>query len=735
MTQLNNPQGKLGTMPVFVTALCTILGAILFLRFGTSIGDVGFWGILLIILLGHIVTIPTALSISEIATNQKVEGGGVYFMISRSFGLNIGATIGIALYLSQAISIAFYVIACTETFSGVLNTYGIAKQFVSVPLTLLMGALVFYKGSSIGMKALYIVAIMLLVSITLFFMGGTEYGQAGSADYSFSLPAMGVLAVTFGIVFPAFTGMAAGVGMSGDLRNPSYSIPVGTICATVVGMLIYTFVSWKLFASASLVELKAEPLIMTRIAIAGWIVIPMGLVASTLSSALGSILVAPRSLQAIAKDDSFLTPKVNAWLSQGVGETNEPRNASLVTLLIALVFVVMGDIDQVAQIISMFFLITYGAINLISFLNHYGASPSYRPRFRSLPIISLIGFLASGIMMMQMSIMYSLLAIFMMFIIYQIISHVHKGRKGMAQLFKDSFFQLNRRLQVDVQRKKVEEKQVGWRPSVVCVSSTTQVSTKAFDLTSWISYRYGFGTYVHLIKGFFSKETYEDGELMKRKILELTAKKKHYLYIDTLIAPSYTSAIAQIVQMPGVSGMANNMFLFSHQKGCVEEIEQIKDNFNLVKAGGKDVCILGCSERKHMPKQEIHIWLQDWDAKNTNLMILLGFIISSHPSWYRSKIQVFRVGEAGESETLYKELNKLIIAGRLPISNKHVTVLEKTGDTPIKEVMREKSSEAGLVIVGLRDESVKTHLQTSLTGFEGLGDILWVNSRASKIIE
>jgi amino acid transporter len=113
----NNKSHGFGTGPVFFTAISTILGAILFLRFGFAVGTLGFSGVLMIILLGHMVTIPTALAISEIATNQRVEGGGEYFIISRSFGLNIGATIGLALFLSQAISVAFYVVAFTEAFA------------------------------------------------------------------------------------------------------------------------------------------------------------------------------------------------------------------------------------------------------------------------------------------------------------------------------------------------------------------------------------------------------------------------------------------------------------------------------------------------------------------------------------------------------------------------------------------------------------------------------------------
>ncbi len=118
---MENNIKKFGTAPVFFTAISTILGAILFLRFGFAVGTLGFWGVVLIILLGHLVTIPTALAISEIATNKRVEGGGEYFIISRSFGLNIGATIGIALFMSQALSVAFYIIAFTEAFEFFFN--------------------------------------------------------------------------------------------------------------------------------------------------------------------------------------------------------------------------------------------------------------------------------------------------------------------------------------------------------------------------------------------------------------------------------------------------------------------------------------------------------------------------------------------------------------------------------------------------------------------------------------
>lgn len=382
----NSSSQKFGTAPVFFTAISTILGAILFLRFGYAVGTLGFWGVILVVLLGHLVTIPTALAISELATNKRVEGGGEYFIISRSFGLNIGATIGIALFFSQAISVAFYVIAFTEAFEPAFNwafsTYGyeLPRQVISVPAMLLLSILILKKGANLGVKALYFVIAILMVSLLLFFLGTTDHASVSefslmNADFRNT----DSFFVVFAIIFPAFTGMTAGVGLSGDLKNPSKSIPLGTTSATLIGMVIYFFVIYKLAFSVNSADLVGEQLIMAKIAIGGSLVIPLGLAASTISSALGSVMVAPRTLQALSADRSFPSKSMNKWLAKGRESDNEPINASLITCIIAMVFVVLGYVNAVAQIISMFFMVTYGSLCLISVLNHFGSSPSYRP--------------------------------------------------------------------------------------------------------------------------------------------------------------------------------------------------------------------------------------------------------------------------------------------------------------------------------------------------------------------
>ena len=273
--------GKFGTAPVFFTAISTILGAILFLRFGFAVGTLGFWGVIAIIILGHLVTIPTALAISEIASNKRVEGGGEYFIISRSFGLNIGATIGIALFLSQAISVAFYVIAFTESFQFffeyVEKVYEInlPRQAISLPSILILGMVILIKGANLGVKALYFVVAILFISLGLFFAGNGD--AAANSDFSFlnvDFRNSNDFFLVFAIIFPAFTGITAGVGLSGDLKNPSKSIPIGTIAAAFFGMIIYFFISYKLSVSASPEELVNNQFVMGNIAIEGSWIIP-----------------------------------------------------------------------------------------------------------------------------------------------------------------------------------------------------------------------------------------------------------------------------------------------------------------------------------------------------------------------------------------------------------------------------------------------------------------------------
>ncbi|MGK0364564.1 MAG: amino acid transporter [Saprospiraceae bacterium] len=785
---------KFGTSPVFFTAISTILGAVLFLRFGFAVGTVGFMGTVAIILIGHLVTVPTAMSIAEIATNQKVEGGGEYFIISRSFGLVIGSSIGLALYISQAISVAFYIIAFAEAFSSLFDwlssNYSLhptlqwlieKKQTVSIPALIFLTVIVLTKGADLGVKALYFVVFILFISIISFFLGTTDYSQTHEFDYfstvfNDSPPVEDTLAelpspplsdssilefnetilnpqtsspipsdptvpaaisffTVFAIIFPAFTGMTAGVGLSGDLEKPSRSIPLGTLAGTLTGMVVYLFIAWKLSVSASPADLaNTENLVMGQIAIQGWWLIPLGLAAATISSALGSIMVAPRTLQAIARDRILPSAKANYFLSRGKGKADEPYNATLITVGIALIFVLMGGLNAVAEIISMFFMVTYGSLNLISFLQHFAADPSYRPTFRSKWWISLSGAIACFGLMFFMNPGYAVGALSLMVIFYVVINYYNPDKRNIAVIFQGVIFQVSRRLQVFLQKAE-KEKSGNWRPSAVCISENSFERLAAFDLLRWISQRYGFGTYIHKISGYLSKSTNEEARISKDRLIKMAEAAESNIYIDTLISPSYTSAIAQTIQLPGISGTDNNLLLLEYSKNKGDNLKDIVDNFGLIKSVEFDSLILGSSERGFGLKKEIHVWITSDNYDNANLMILLAYIISGHKDWQGGQIKIFALYPDDTCDDERIRLFKLIDDGRLPISKNNIQVIARKQDTDKRTVIADKSQDADLTIIGFHGDALKHSGINVFKGYDTIGNTVFVSSASSKVIE
>ena len=740
---MKNGNSKFGTAAVYLTSISSILGAILFLRFGYATGMLGFWGAIGIVLLGHMITIPTAMAISELATNTRVEGGGEYFIISRSFGLKIGSTIGLALFLSQTISIAFYTIAFAESFQFLFDwclaklNFVLPRQVISVPTILLLAFVILKKGTGSGMKLLYIVNAVLIISLLLFAFG-SPIEKPDDPDYTagnnFGFFNKEQFFVIFAICFPAFTGMTAGVGLSGDLKNPSKSIPLGTMLGTLTGLLVYIFVVWKLALCASQEDLISNQLIMSKIAFLGVAIIPIGLAACTSTSAIGCMMVAPRTLQAISNDKMLPFERIRTFLAKGEGETNEPRNASIVVFAIATVFILLGDINSVAGIISMFFLITYGTLCLSSFLNHFCSPPSYRPRFKSRWFLSLAGFLLSVWVMFMISPLYTFVSYIVIILLYLVIEHYNKDRKGLVNIFRGALFQLNRQLQVFMQKQQSHMEDEEWRPSVICVSSHSFERDKILELMKWISYKHGFGAYFHLIEGYYSRETFREAKGVIEQLIKNTKERRSTLYIDTMISPSYTSAIAQVIQTPSISGMENNLVIFEYDKRHPEELRQILSNINLVRNGNFDVGILAISDHFFQPKNGIHVWIRECDEINTNFMILLGYIIMSHPDWRKSYIKIFVSSMKQDVEKIKVDLEKRIASGRLPITLNNIEFDIIDDHVSFSSAVKEHSIQAGLTIIGFQEEFNSNDPIPFFNEFKSIGDILFVNASQAKEI-
>ncbi len=740
---LNEVKANFGTLPVFLTAISTILGAVMFLRFGYATGSVGFMGTLLIIFIGHLVTIPTAMALAEIATNQKVEGGGEYFIISRSFGVNIGAAIGIALYLSQAISVAFYVIAFGEAFDAIKpwveSEFGYIlydNRLFTIPALLLLISLMVTKGADLGMKALYVVVTILAVSLILFFMGSTPYNDVFDSSSLFkSMDSENGFFYVFAIIFPAFTGMTAGVGLSGDLKDPKKSIPYGTLTATITGMIIYVFIAYKLFSSASPTDLVNDQLIMGKIALWGPI-IPIGLAAATISSALGSFMVAPRTLQAIGGDQVFHNKFVNFWISKGTKKNNEPRNATIFTSVIALIFVLMGDVNAVAEIISMFFMVTYGSLCLISFMQHFAADPSYRPSFKSKWYLSLIGAIMCVYLMFKINTPYAMAAIALMVVLYFYISIKSNTSKGMANIFQGVIHQFNRTLQVFLQKAEKDKAEEDWRPAVLCLSKDSFERYSALEMMKWISYRYGFGTYIHFEKDNFSKESKLKAEKKLEKLIKISSSSKSNVFLETLISPSNTAAIVQAIQQPGISGQPNNMMLFEYKKGETEWLKSIIDNYSVLKTAEYDLCILATSDKGFGYKKDIHVWISKDDYENANLMILLSYIILGHRDWKKGQIKIFATFPTESLKQEKEHLIQLTSSGRLPISANNIRVIALDEGGSKLDLINEYSQDADLTVIGFQESKGNKSMDIQFfDGYDKIGNVLFVNTLTSKFIK
>lgn len=721
-----------GTLPVFLAGISTILGAIMFLRFGYAVGHVGLLGSLGIIVMGHLVTIPTALAIAEISTNRKVEGGGEYFIISRSFGTTIGSVIGVSLYLSQAISVAFYMIAFAEAFSPFSNwfieTFGFYDpRMISLPATLLLLGLVLTKGAALGVKALYVVVATLILSLISFFIGQTDYEVTMTLTQTVSNPDR--FMDVFAICFPAFTGMTAGVGLSGDLANPRKSIPAGTLMATFVGMLAYIFIVFKLAASAPVDMLAEDQLIMEKIAIWGPMIL-IGLGAATISSAIGSVLVAPRTLQALGADQSLPLKRFNPWLSAGIGAVNEPRNATLVTGVLAITIIVLGNVDFVAGLISMFFMVTYGSLCAISFLEHFAARPDYRPSFRSRWYVSLFGAAVCTLIMFLINPLYAILAILLMAGLYIAVARQSKGeQKGLAAMFEGVMTQANRYMSVRIQERRRRLSASEWRPSVIMINDRTFDRRSPLQFMRWLCHRYGFGTYLHFIKGHLDHKTFALSEQYKERLIREARQQKSPVYMDTVVSPSMISALAQSLQIPGVSGLSNNTILFEFSIHDDDDIVEEVAESCLFSANTKMTrLVLRHSDFYFGERKSIHIWLTWNDRENAYLMILFSYILLGHPDWADAEIKVFAAMPMNQLAERRKEFQQFMSDGRIPVSEKNIRFLPIDDIDAYRERVSRLSANADLLVVGFDLKGLAERKGETFKNHAINKDVLFVNA-------
>ena len=382
----------------------------------------------------------------------------------------------------------------------------------------------------------------------------------------------------------------------------------------------------------------------------------------------------------------------------------------------------------------MFFMLTYGAICMVSFFEHFAADPSYRPTFKSHWSISLLGGLLCLWLMFQMNAPYAFMAIGLMVVIYIWITNVNKDKKGLANLFKGVIFQISRQLQLFLQKRDPGAAEDNWRPFIICISPDSLKRSSGFDMVRWIAHKYGFGTYMHYTEGFLSEETKKIADDTRRRLITLGQGVKSRVYLDTIISPSYTSAIAQSIQLPGISGKGNNMILFEYSTDDIGHLDHVVNNFDILKSTNLDVCVLRSSFKGFGYKRTIHIWITSTDFENSNLMILLGYILIGHPEWKQGDISIFSIYEEGELEEKENRLLDLIKSGRLPISANNINLIKTSDQRDYRKVINDNSIDADLTIVGFNDEDIEEDGVDAFHGYPDVGNILFINATSSSYI-
>jgi len=685
-----NNKGRFGTFTgVFTPNVLTILGIILFLRTGWVVGQAGLFGAWLIIGMANVISLLTGLSLASVATNIPVRTGGSYFMISRTLGLEIGGAIGIPLYLSQAISVAFYIIGFSEAFTTVFPQ--IDATCLSLSLILLF-ALLAYVGADFVLRIQFAILAVLSLAILSLFAGGwqdwlTPHLFATSASTA-------TFWEVFAVFFPAVTGIMVGVSMSGDLRHPEKSIPRGTLTSIGITALIYLATAAWLGFHATQTDLMTDNLVMQKVA--RWsVLILVGVWASTLSSALGSILAAPRTLQALSLD--HVMPKM---LGAQLESPTEPRVAVLITTAIAVAIILMGDLDFVAPIITMFFLNTYGMINLTAGMERMVGNPSFRPHFRVPWMISLIGGFACYTVMFLINATATIVAVFVSYGVYLILKR-RTQRQNWGDIRSGLWFTFTRFGLTRLEKLPVHAR--NWRPNIVAFTGTAGTPhsrEQLMQVGAWLSSGMGIVTLYHLLVG-------EVGELAGRSLRETSCESlRNYLnehgvkaFAGCSIVDDFYSGILTVVQAHGVSGLEPNTALLGWSVKPEIQREQMILMQRLVALGKTTLFLHYSPERDFGRKRQIDVWWRG-RGRNAELMLMLAHILSMSPTWEGAKIRVLRlIGNKEGRKGAEQHIEELVKSVRVE-AQPHILVETDHDDTFVLAFTR-TSSESDLVFLGL----------------------------------
>lgn len=686
---LENPK-KFGTfLGVYVPSMLMLFGVIIFLRLGWIVGVGGLFTTLSIISLASLIALITVLSMSAIATNIEVKAGGIYYILSRSLGIEVGSAVGLPLFLKQSLTIAFCVIGFAESLKDLVPSLEITTIGLA---TLALLAFLAYTSVRGAMKVQMGIFIAIIMSLLSLFTGNEIAPMEAHSYIPSTLPALGFWAI-FAIFFPAMTGVESSVSLSGDLSNPSKSLPTGTISAIATGFILYAGIAIFLFYRVPVDRLIQDPLIMEDLASIPSLII-VGIWGATLSSALGGLLGAPRTLKAMADDG--IAPKI---FGKTFGPTEEPRIATLITCAIALVGIYFGTVNMIAPLLTMISLICYGILNLSAGIETLIANPSWRPRVRIHWIISISGAVLCFIAMIMIAPGYALLSL----LIVGLIFFAMKKRE-----LKSSWLDIHQGILYFFSRSMVYKLTAGnkaaksWRPHfLVFTKFSEEHSTPLLEFSEAISQSKGFLTMASFVaKG---KLTFQKQKEMQKEMAVRFRSSNIQTFVKVGEAHTVIEGMKQMIEYYGLGPLVPNTILFGGIKKEGETAELIEvmqsaisRHYNIV-IMNDDKNIM---ETPQAVNKEIHLWWDESNSSNSDLMLVLAYMLMRNKSWKNKRISVKAMAaDELEKKVKYQQFQTLCTEKRLPIE---VEVYVSSPDLQSKlDLVKEFSKEADIVLMSL----------------------------------
>ncbi len=698
MTQ--NIQNKLGTFGgVFTPSILTILGVIMFMRAGYVIGEAGIIQAFLILVIAKSITTLTGLSISAVSTNTPVSGGGAYFLISRALGPEFGGAIGIALFMAQAISVPFYILGFTEALVRAFPD--VSQHFLNIALSTTIALFIIsFRGAKLAVKTQYMIMSILALSIlalmggaVLHFSGDTFFENLGSKYTSIDLSFW----VVFALYFPAVTGIMAGVNMSGDLENPGKSIPLGTFAAVFTGLLIYglqIFVIGGAQTREQLIGTSFETMGEQALFGLGFLV-TAGVFAATLSSGLGSFLGAPRVLQAVARDN--VIPLLGVF-RRGSKKGDEPHGALVFTFLIASGIILWagnnpdgGAFNIIASIVTMFFLYTYGMINLAAFVESFAGNPSFRPRFKFYHWVPALaggaGCVITAFLIDSWSAAFAAVIILILYyFLRRRVLRVNFGDARWGFIYSRMRSNLLRLAKLTINPK-------NWRPSILVLTGDPDAHMTMSMYALWIGAERGLVTLVRVLTGD-NLELTAHRKAAKEQLNRFVLDNDFEALSTVVVSRNLDEGLSAIIQGHAIGPLQPNVVCMGWASDEHRALPFVRHLIS-VQSLGMSLILLKDHGLPHTPHpRRIDIW---WRGKeNGSLMVIVSHLLTLNYEWRDAKIRLLRmIGHEEGREPATQALKEMIDKARID-ADPQVIVSE----SPFTNVLHRHSSDASVVFLG-----------------------------------